>query len=68
MMVNAGGPWVEDVIQNVTRLNTRLGVRLVGGSHIVTRRLYDHEKCYFFQGTDGRIMFTIPYEEDYTLI
>ena len=68
MMVNAGGPWVEDVIQNVTRLNTRQGVRLVRGSHIVTRRLYDHEKCYFFQGTDGRIMFTIPYEEDYTLI
>ncbi len=43
-------------------------VRLVRGSHIVTRRLYDHDKCYFFQGTDGRIIFAIPYEQDFTLI
>lgn len=68
MIVNAGGPWVEDIIQNVARLNIREGVRLVRGSHIVTRKLYEHDKCYFFQGTDGRIMFSIPYEEDYTLI
>ncbi|MEM9909750.1 MAG: glycerol-3-phosphate dehydrogenase, partial [Pseudomonadota bacterium] len=44
------------------------GVRLVRGSHIVTKRLYEHEKCYFFQGTDGRIIFAIPYETDFTLI
>jgi glycerol-3-phosphate dehydrogenase len=40
----------------------------VRGSHIVTRRLYDHDKCYFFQGNDGRIIFAIPYETDFTLI
>ena len=68
MIVNAGGPWVEDIIQNVTRLNEREGVRLVRGSHIVTRRLFDHDKCYLFQGVDGRVMFAIPYEEDFTLI
>ncbi len=44
------------------------GVRLVRGSHIVTRRLYDHDRCYFFQGSDGRIIFAIPYEQDFTLI
>jgi glycerol-3-phosphate dehydrogenase len=43
-------------------------VRLVRGSHIVTRKLFDHDKCYFFQGTDGRIIFAIPYETDFTLI
>jgi glycerol-3-phosphate dehydrogenase len=43
-------------------------LRLVRGSHIVTRKLYEHEKCYFFQGEDGRIIFTIPYENDFTLI
>ncbi|MBT8419185.1 MAG: glycerol-3-phosphate dehydrogenase, partial [Silicimonas sp.] len=48
--------------------NSREGVRLIRGSHIVTRRLYDHDKCYFFQGTDGRIIFAIPYETDFTLI
>ncbi|MFZ7093845.1 glycerol-3-phosphate dehydrogenase [Primorskyibacter sp. 2E233] len=68
MLVNAGGPWVGDVIQTKVRLNSREGVRLVRGSHIVTRKLYDHDKCYFFQGTDGRIIFAIPYETDFTLI
>lgn len=68
MIVNAGGPWVGDIIHNTIRLKTNENVRLVRGSHIVTRKLYDHDKCYFFQGTDGRIMFAIPYEEDYTLI
>ncbi len=68
MLINAGGPWVGDIIHEKVRLNLREGVRLVRGSHIVTRRLYDHDKCYFFQGTDGRIIFAIPYEQDFTLI
>ena len=67
-LVNAGGPWVEDVIRNVARINSSEGVRLVRGSHIVTKRLFDHDRCYFFQGADGRIIFAIPYEQDFTLI
>ncbi len=67
-MVNAGGPWVQDVIQNTLRINSSEGVRLVRGSHIVTKRLFDHDRCYFFQGADGRIIFAIPYEQDFTLI
>lgn len=68
MLVNAGGPWVEDIIRNTARINSSEGVRLVRGSHIVTRKLFDHDKCYFFQGEDGRIIFAIPYETDFTLI
>lgn len=67
-LVNAGGPWVEDIIRNTVRINSTEGVRLVRGSHIVTKRLFDHDRCYFFQGTDGRIIFAIPYEQDFTLI
>jgi glycerol-3-phosphate dehydrogenase len=67
-LVNAGGPWVRDIITGTMRLNSTEGVRLVRGSHIVTKRLYDHDKSYFFQGTDGRIIFAIPYETDFTLI
>jgi len=67
-LVNAAGPWVGDVIREVTRINTPERVRLVRGSHIVTRKLYDHDRCYFFQGQDGRIIFAIPYEGDFTLI
>lgn len=68
MLINAGGPWVGDIIRTKIRSNSREGVRLVRGSHIVTPRLYDHDKCYFFQGEDGRIIFAIPYEQDFTLI
>ena len=68
VIVNAGGPWVEEIVRSTARLNTSEGIRLVQGSHIVTKRLYDHDKCYFFQGSDGRIIFSIPYETDFTLI
>ena len=67
-LVNAGGPWVEDIVRDKVHLNSSEGVRLVRGSHIVTRKLFDHGKCYFFQGEDGRIIFAIPYETDFTLI
>ena len=68
MLVNAAGPWVGDVIRDIVQSNTAQGVRLVRGSHIVTHKLFDHDRCYFFQGTDGRIIFAIPYEQDFTLI
>jgi len=68
MLVNAGGPWVADVLHQKLGQNSRENVRLVRGSHIVVPKLFDHGRCYFFQGTDGRIIFAIPYEEDFTLI
>jgi len=67
-LVNAAGPWVEGIIRNVARINSTDGVRLVRGSHIVVRRMFDHDRCYFLQGPDGRIIFAIPYEQDFTLI
>ncbi|WP_238364153.1 glycerol-3-phosphate dehydrogenase [Mesobacterium pallidum] len=68
VLVNAAGPWVAQVLGQTLGLNTPEKVRLVRGSHIVTGRLFDHDKCYLFQGPDGRIVFAIPYEDDFTLI
>ncbi len=68
IVVNAAGPWVGKLIDGALDVNTAEKVRLVRGSHIVTRKLFDHDKAYFFQGTDGRIIFAIPYETDFTLI
>ena len=67
-LVNAAGPWVTQVLRGTIHVPSREGARLVRGSHIVTRKLYDHDRCYFFQGQDGRIIFAIPYEGDFTLI
>ena len=43
-------------------------MRLVQGSHIVVRKLYEHDRAYMFQNADGRIIFVIPYQDDFTLI
>ncbi len=67
-LVNAGGPWVESVLASGAGVNTRAKVRLVQGSHIVVRKLYEHDRAYIFQNADGRIIFVIPYQEDFTLI
>jgi glycerol-3-phosphate dehydrogenase len=67
-LVNAAGPWVGEVLGGVVHSNTRAAVRMVQGSHIVVPRLYEHDCCYIFQNSDGRIIFAIPYERDFTLI
>jgi glycerol-3-phosphate dehydrogenase len=68
MIVNAAGPWVDQVINGVMGKNGAHNVRLVQGSHIVVKKLYDHDRCYIFQNGDGRIIFAIPYQDDFTLI
>lgn len=67
-LINAAGPWVGNVIDDVVDSQSRERVRLVRGSHIVVKKLYDHDRCYIFQNNDGRIAFAIPYEDDFTLI
>ena len=67
-VVNATGPWVDRFLDDATPLAARHHPRQVKGSHIVVPRLFDHEFAYIFQGADGRIVFAIPYEGDYTLI
>lgn len=67
VLVNAAGPWVDRVVQAIGQPSD-VNVRLVQGSHIVVPKLYDHDRCYFFQNGDGRIMFVIPYEGEFSLI
>jgi glycerol-3-phosphate dehydrogenase len=67
-LVNAAGPWVAEVAGSVVRANVAAAIRLVQGSHIVVPKLYDHDSAYIFQNADGRIIFLIPFEHDFTLI
>ena len=68
LLVNAAGPWVDRVLQSVEGDRQWHNVRLVQGSHIVVRRKFSDLRSYFFQNNDGRIIFAIPYEDDFTLI
>jgi glycerol-3-phosphate dehydrogenase len=68
VLVNAAGPWVARVNDAVLGQPTDAPVRLVKGSHIVVPRLFEHDHAYTFQSGDGRVVFAIPYEQEFTLI
>ena len=68
LIVNAAGPWVDRVLSGAAGKNDARNVRLVQGSHIVVNKVFEHDRSYIFQNADGRIIFAIPYEQDYTLI
>ncbi|SMF21953.1 L-erythritol 4-phosphate dehydrogenase [Tistlia consotensis] len=67
-LVNAAGPWVEQVIGSVAGLNGRRRVRLVKGSHLVTRKFWDGPQAYLLQNRDRRVIFVNPYLDDLALI
>src|SRR5690606_7289671 len=67
-LVNAAGPWVTDVLGRMEGARPAIGLRLVKGSHIIVRRMFDGRQAYILQNSDWRIVFVIPYERDYTLI
>ena len=66
-VVNAAGPWAAQVAAMAPGLSTK-ALRLVKGSHIVVPRLFEHSYAYLFQNSDKRIVFAIPYQDEFTLI
>ena len=68
VLVNAAGAWVESVAEIVQRQQPQPRLRLDKGSHIVVRRLFDHDRAYILQAADRRVVFAIPFERDFTLI
>ena len=66
-LVNAAGPWVEDVL-HAAGANSVNRVRLVKGSHIITRKFWKGEQAYLLQNADKRVIFVNPYENDLALI
>ena len=68
-LVNATGPWVRSLLDdnNLSQSETPR-IRLVKGSHIIIPKLFEGDHAYILQQPDGRIVFAIPYEQDFTLI
>ena len=67
-LVNAAGPWVAQFIKQDLQLKSPYGIRLIQGSHIVVPKLYEGDKAFIMQNDDRRIVFAIPYLEQYTMI
>ena len=68
ILINAAGPWINETVNNVLKINTKKSIRLVRGSHIITKKLYDEEVAFTLQNDDNRIVFVIPYKEEFSLI
>lgn len=67
-LVNAAGPWVAQFIKQDLQLKSPYGIRLIQGSHIIVPKLYDGDKAFIMQNDDRRIVFAIPYLDQYTMI
>jgi glycerol-3-phosphate dehydrogenase len=67
-IVNAAGPWADRFIAHGLQQHGAGKLRLIKGSHIVVRRMFEHDHAYIFQNDDSRIIFAIPWQDDYTLI
>ncbi|MEO8056941.1 MAG: glycerol-3-phosphate dehydrogenase [Burkholderiales bacterium] len=67
-LVNAAGPWAAQFLAEHAHVPRAKSLRLVKGSHIVVAKMFDHDHAYIFQNPDKRIIFAIPYEDDFTLI
>jgi len=68
ILINAAGPWINETVNNVLKINTNKSIRLVRGSHIITKKLYDEDVAFTLQNDDNRIVFVIPYKEQFSLI
>ena len=68
VLVNAAGPWVGLFEESMLQRAPPEALRLVKGSHIVLRRLFEHDRGYIFQTPDGRVVFALPFERDFTLV
>lgn len=68
MLINAAGPWVDDITQNVTKTSVKNNITLIKGSHIVVPKIHTDQYAYILQHNDKRVLFVIPYLDKYSLI
>ena len=68
ILINASGPWINETMKNIIKVNSNKKIRLVKGSHIIINKLYDENIAFTLQNDDKRIIFVIPYNKKYSLI
>ena len=67
-IVNAAGPWVENVIGLVDGVKTSARIRLVRGSHVILKKWWKGDCGFTLQAFDGRLIFVNPYFDDLALV
>ncbi|MGK3136102.1 glycerol-3-phosphate dehydrogenase [Pantoea trifolii] len=67
-LVNAAGPWVKEFFDDGLKLKSPYGIRLIKGSHIVVPRVHREKQAYILQNEDNRIVFVIPWMDEFSII
>ena len=68
ILINASGPWINEVVKDILKLSSKKSIRLVKGSHIIINKLYEQKVAFTLQNEDKRIIFVIPYKDKFSLI
>jgi len=68
ILINASGPWINEVVKDILKIPSKKSIRLVKGSHIIINKLYEQKVAFTLQNEDKRIIFVIPYKGDFSLI
>jgi glycerol-3-phosphate dehydrogenase len=68
ILINASGPWINETQKEIIKIKTKKSIRLVKGSHIITKKLYNDDVAFTLQNDDKRIVFVIPYQKKFSLI
>jgi glycerol-3-phosphate dehydrogenase len=67
-VINAAGPWVKNFFDTALKEKSSKNIRLIKGSHFVVPKIHNDNQAYILQNEDKRIVFVIPYEDDYSLV
>ena len=68
ILINAAGPWINEVLKDIIKIKSKKTIRLIKGSHIIIKKLYEEEVAFTLQNEDKRIIFVIPYKDKFSLI
>lgn len=68
VLVNAAGPWVRNIVNDVAHSKTSRNIQLVKGSHIIVPKFWEGQQAYLVQNYDKRVIFINPYEDNKALI
>lgn len=67
-LVNATGPWASDWLAHALQHPAPPQLRLVQGCHLVIPARWRHDSGYLLQNPDGRVLFALPYHQDFCLL
>ncbi len=61
IIINATGPWVNHVLNNITPAQSQVNIELIAGTHIIVPGKLNHGMYYLEAPQDKRAVFVMPW-------